>query len=89
MRSLPHVTHLGEPTSGALSDRLDKGLPNDWEFTLSNEVYRDIDGNTFEVTGITPTVAVPVLSKAARDRNEDSALNAAFNALALPNPAVQ
>lgn len=89
MRSLPYVTHLGEPTSGALSDRLDKGLPNDWEFTLSNEVYRDIDGNTFEVTGIPPSVAVPILSKEARDRNEDSALNAAFNALALPNPALQ
>ena len=89
MRSLPHVTHLGEPTNGALSDRLDKGLPNNWEFTLSNEVYRDINGNTFEVTGIPPSVAVPVLSKEARDRNEDSALNAAFNALAMPNPALQ
>lgn len=89
MRSLPHVTHLGEPTNGALSDRLDKELPNGWEFTLSNEVYRDTEGNAYEVVGIPATVTVPILSKVARDRNEDSAINAAFDALALPNPAAQ
>lgn len=87
MRSLPHVTHIGEATNGALSDRLDKNLPNGWVFMLSNEVYRDANGSAFEVTGIPPTVAVPALSKAARDRNEDSALNAVFTELMLPNPA--
>lgn len=89
MRSLPHVTHIGEPTNGALSDVLEKELPNNWEFTLSNEVYRDANGQAFEAVGIPPTIAVPVLSKAARDRNEDSALNAAFDVLALPNPVSQ
>ena len=89
MRSLPQVTHLGEPTNGALSDVLEKGLPNDWEFTLSNEVYRDANGQAFEAIGISPTVSVPVLSKAARDRGEDSALNAAFDALALLNPVLK
>lgn len=89
MRSLPQVTHLGEPTNGALSDVLEKELPNDWEFTLSNEVYRDAEGQAFEAIGIAPTISVPVLSKAARDRGEDSALNAAFDVLALPNPVSQ
>ncbi len=89
MRSLPQVIHLGEPTNGAISDVLDKELPNEWEFTLSNEVYRDANGQAFEAVGIPPTIAVPVLSKAARDRGEDSALNAAFDALALPNPVSQ
>lgn len=89
MRSLPQVTHLGEPTNGAISDVLDKELPNEWEFTLSNEVYRDANGQAFEAVGIPPTIAVPVLSKAARDRGEDSALNAGFDALALPNPVSQ
>ncbi|MFK7856780.1 MAG: S41 family peptidase [Granulosicoccus sp.] len=89
MRSLPQVTHLGEPTNGALSDLLEKELPNDWTFSLSNEVYRDADGEVFEAVGIAPDIAVPVLSKAARDRGEDSALNAAFDALALSNIIVQ
>lgn len=89
MRSLPQVTQLGEPTNGAISDVLEKELPNEWEFTLSNEVYRNANGQAFEAVGIPPTIVVPVLSKAARDRGEDSALNAAFDALALPNPVLQ
>lgn len=89
MRSLPQVTHLGEPTNGALSDLLEKELPNGWEFTLSNEVYQDAIGNVYEAVGIPPMIPVSILSKAARDRGEDSALNAAFEALALPNPILQ
>ena len=89
MRSLPQVTHIGEPTNGALSDVLEKELPNGWEFTLSNEIYQDTNGQAFEAVGIPPAVSVPVLSKAARDRGEDSALNAAFDVLALPNPVSQ
>ena len=89
MRSLPQVTHLGETTNGALSDVLEKALPNDWEFTLSNEVYADANGQVFEAVGIPPTVSVPVLSKEARDRGEDSALNAAFDVLGLSNPGLQ
>lgn len=89
MRSLPQVTHLGEATNGALSDVLEKELPNGWEFTLSNEVYLDVNNQSFEAIGIPPTLAAPVLSKDARDRGEDSALNAAFSALSEPNPALQ
>lgn len=89
MRSLPQVTHLGEASNGALSDVLEKELPNGWEFTLSNEVYTDANGQVFEAVGIPPTVSAPVLSKEARDRGEDSALNAAFDVLGLPNPVLQ
>ncbi|MGQ7845611.1 S41 family peptidase [Granulosicoccus sp. 3-233] len=86
LRSLPQVTHLGESTNGALSDVLERGLPNGWEFTLSNEVYLDASGQSFEAVGIPPEVVVPVLDKAARDRGEDSAINAAFDVLGLPSP---
>jgi len=89
MRSLPQVTHLGEASNGALSDVLEKELPNGWEFTLSNEVYTDANGEVFEAVGIPPTVSVPVLSKEARDRGEDSALNAAFDVLGFANPVLQ
>lgn len=54
MRSLENVTHFGEPTRGALSDKLSKSLPNGWEITLSNEVYTDVEGEVWEGRGIRP-----------------------------------
>lgn len=41
MTQLPQVRLLGRNSSGALSDSLGSGLPNEWSFSLSNEVYRD------------------------------------------------
>lgn len=61
LRSLPNVTHIGEPTRGSLSDILDKTLPNGWAITLSNEVYTDHQGNLWEGPGITPHTSIPVL----------------------------
>lgn len=54
LRALPNVTHVGEPTRGALSDVLSKSLPNDWELSLSNEVYLDSKGIAWEGRGIKP-----------------------------------
>ena len=54
LRALPNVTHIGERTRGALSDVLDKTLPNGWEVSLSNEVYLDSDGIAWEGQGIQP-----------------------------------
>ncbi|MEO0691284.1 MAG: S41 family peptidase [Pseudomonadota bacterium] len=52
--ALPNVTHVGEATRGALSDVLDKTLPNGWEVSLSNEVYLDSDGIAWEGRGVKP-----------------------------------
>ncbi|MEM7200994.1 MAG: S41 family peptidase [Planctomycetota bacterium] len=60
MRALPHVTTVGRPTSGALSDILDKELPNGWSFGLSNEVYTDHRGVCHEGRGIPPDVAMDI-----------------------------
>ncbi len=54
MRALPNVTHIGSRTRGALSDVLTKRLPNGWTITLSNEVYRDHRGESWEGRGIPP-----------------------------------
>ena len=54
MRALPNVTHIGSKTRGALSDVLTKRLPNGWTVTLSNEVYRDHLGQSWEGRGIPP-----------------------------------
>jgi len=54
LRALPNTTHAGEPTRGALSDVLEKELPNGWEIELSNEVYADSAGTLWEGRGIRP-----------------------------------
>ncbi|KTF13706.1 S41 family peptidase [Pseudoalteromonas sp. H105] len=60
MATLQHVTHVGERTRGALSDTLDKRLPNGWEVGLSNEVYRDMQGRVPEGVGISPVKHISI-----------------------------
>jgi C-terminal processing protease CtpA/Prc len=48
---------LGRRTFGVFSDTLYRHLPNGWEFTLSNEIYRAPDGASYEGVGIPPQVA--------------------------------
>ena len=61
MRELPHVTHIGQPTSGAMSNKLDKALPGGkFVVTLSNESYFDARGVLYEGRGIAPKVALQV-----------------------------
>ena len=62
MRALPNVVQVGERTRGALSDQLNKPLPNGWMLTLPAEIYRDPRGERFEAVGIPPDVARPVFS---------------------------
>ncbi len=81
MRELPHVTHMGEPTNGSLSDALEKTLPNGWQFSLANEVYSGSDGVAHEATGIRPDIEIPVFHHALRQAGQDSALNAALEFL--------
>ncbi len=52
MMQLPQVTIIGEPSGGIFSDMISKELPNGWTFTLSAEVYSDLDGNVYEGVGI-------------------------------------
>jgi carboxyl-terminal processing protease len=49
---LNNFTLIGSHTQGAVSDALQKKLPNGWHFTLSNEVYMDIKGTIYENIGI-------------------------------------
>ncbi|MGV6802147.1 MAG: S41 family peptidase [bacterium] len=60
LRALPNVIHAGMPTRGALSDILEKQLLNGWEIELSNEVYKDHEGNFWEAKGIKPHWQIPV-----------------------------
>lgn len=60
LRTLPQVTHAGQPTRGAFSDVLEKEMPNGWKITLSNEVYTDAQGRNWEGGGITPQLPLTV-----------------------------
>jgi len=69
-RTLPNATLIGQPTQGALSDVLEKKLPNGWTFTLSNEVFEAPDGTIPEGQGVAPHIAtkVPAAPKTPADR---------------------
>jgi len=60
MRELPHVIHIGQPTSGSMSDKLEKTLPGNFGVTLSNESYFDSKGVLYEGRGIPPKVGLQV-----------------------------
>jgi hypothetical protein len=69
-RTLPNATLIGQPTQGALSDVLEKKLPNGWTFTLSNEIFEATDGTIPEGQGIAPHIAtiVPSAPKTPAER---------------------
>lgn len=60
MRALPHVTIVGQPSTGILSDNLRKHLPNGWYTSISNEYYCAADGQLFEGPGVPVDVETPV-----------------------------
>ncbi len=64
MRAFPQVKTVGQRTAGALSDVLDKTLPNGWEFGMSNEIYVDHQGVCHEGVGIPPSVNVEIFDTA-------------------------
>lgn len=47
-----HIKLIGSNTNGVFSEILWKKLPNGWEFSLSNEIYEDLNGNAYENIGI-------------------------------------
>ena len=55
LRALPNVIHVGGATRGAFSDMIEKPLPNGWTLSLSAEVYRDPQGQSYEARGLPPT----------------------------------
>lgn len=59
MKALDHVTLVGGPTRGTLSDVYEEKMPNGWGFTLSNEIYYSVHGKVYEKIGVTPDILVP------------------------------
>ncbi|ESP91261.1 S41 family peptidase [Pseudoalteromonas luteoviolacea] len=81
MDQLDHVTKVGEETAGALSDALRFELPNGWQISLSNEIYRNAQGNMFEHTGFSPDHHVPAFSQHDIDMQRFETYEFVFNKL--------
>ena len=47
-----NIKLIGSRTTGALSTALEKTLPNGWVFSISDEVWLDHDGQSYENVGI-------------------------------------
>lgn len=82
MRALPNVTLIGTPTEGILSDELYRTLPNGWEFSLSNEIYRTHDGALFEATGVPPKIEASFLLRDDLENGVDQGIETALGFLA-------
>ncbi len=54
MRVLPHVTHVGDFTSGCFADNYRDRLPNGWPFSVSFNLFLDHRGACWEGIGIAP-----------------------------------
>ncbi|UZO80271.1 S41 family peptidase [Aquimarina sp. ERC-38] len=51
-KAYENIERIGSPSEGIFSDILSKKLPNRWDFELSNQVYKDKEGISYEVIGI-------------------------------------
>ena len=56
IKSLPHVTIVGDHTNGIFSYQLEKKLPNGWEYSLSHQVYLSADMVCYEGKGVPPDI---------------------------------
>ncbi len=89
MRSLPHVTHIGQATQGAHSDILPVSLNENWSTNLSHEIYTDGMGNVFEGEGIPPLRKVSVSSPKALNYGIFPAVDLALHELGAIQPLTQ
>ncbi|MEC4088750.1 serine hydrolase [Pseudoalteromonas rubra] len=81
LKSLEHVTLVGEATNGAVSDALDFTLPNGWTGSLSHQTYSDLNNQVLEVAGVAPDLSVPVYTTKEVEWSSDNVLDYAIQAL--------
>ncbi len=86
MRVLPHVTVVGDITSGCFADMAWFDLPNGWRFSLSRNFFVDYTGRCWEGKGVPPDV---LISGEHRDGDTDRALETALDLLQGEGPPLQ
>jgi carboxyl-terminal processing protease len=78
LQQYDHVTVIGEQTQGAFSDMLGKNLPNGFEFTLSNEIFSDLNNNLYEGKGLPTDIPTSVFTQSELNNHKDFALEKAI-----------
>jgi C-terminal processing protease CtpA/Prc len=58
IKSLDHVTQIGDTTSGAFSDMTYRELPNGWIYTMSIGYWNDKNDRSWEGIGCVPDILV-------------------------------
>ncbi len=86
MRVLPHVTVLGDFTSGCFADMEWFDLPNGWRCSLSKNYFVDYEGKCWEGIGVPPDIMVRGAEPAG---NSDTAFELALALLQDGGPAPQ
>ena len=75
LNSIPHVTTVGQPTNGSISDSLRFRLPNGWRGSLSHEVYRTLEDTLVEGTGVMPKELTSVYAPVDLRYGSDTAMD--------------
>ncbi len=92
LRTLPHVTVIGEITGGALGTSYDEPMPNGWVMTISFMTDRDNQGTCWDGIGIPPDLRI-INTKANIQAGIDKPLEFAIkllksdNLIPQPDPA--
>ena len=84
MQEFPQVTVMGEATSGAHSDILERALPNGWSMGLSHQRYYAADGQNYESIGLPPDLQRP-FDREGFAKGVDTLLTEAQQAFAARN----
>ncbi|MEO1449903.1 MAG: S41 family peptidase [Bacteroidota bacterium] len=58
MKVLPQVTFVGDTTTGAFSNQINRELPNGWGYSISIGDWRDGQGVSHEGIGLAPDIVV-------------------------------
>jgi C-terminal processing protease CtpA/Prc len=80
MKELPHVTIMGDHTSGQFSNMYEKKLPNGWKYTFSNQRYYSARMICYEGKGIEPDIKIRNTMQDIKS-GEDSIILKALNNL--------
>ena len=88
MRILPHVTVVGDFTSGCFADPYNIMLPNGWDLTLSKNLFLDGHGFCWEGIGVPPDIKVSCSYDEAAPEN-DAALETAISLIKAGHLGVQ
>lgn len=76
-----NTTQVGQATQGMFSDMLWLNLPNQWAFSLSNQVWLDKDGKSWESEGLQPDYEIAPFALSDRQQGIDSTIEKAISLL--------